>query len=862
VRALWLLRRYRSARYALRRLLVEFPRWPDVHVIRGEIALGQRDDPVFLGITNGSSHRDTKEACDAFGEALRLNPASVPAWRGQAAAARMDGDFDTALGVLDKAELEVGLQPSLYLERAFCARDEGRLMEALHQARVATRHTPRSVEARLVEAGLLLEAFRPEDAVRSLDWLRDADLRSAAYHVIAGAVLDMQMWRTADLSLRQCLRERSEAHMIQALRDPSCGPTAVWAVIGKLASRDQRVLLERALQGDPDSPALRTRLASVLDDLGESARAVDMAQLAVAVDPMYLTARRIATLALLAHGNPREAETLARTMIEDHPRHADVHYVAAQVDFKARRLESTLAHALTARELTPNRPWAQRNAANARRLLGDIAGAEEEVRAAIKQWPGYVWLRYQYARCALDEGRRHDERVRLKDAAVIGSKPTRLAIRMPRRNSGKSQSAASRGLAEIRTWMMRHPIYWLFGRRSDTQAIKRLDEAIADRKWARDLLPEDSRTRIQGLLRALDWDAARSYVRVRHLTQVILMLVGIAVAGLLLAAPRRIALVVGITPPQIAAPLYYLAAFSFISASYLTTKTRLRTDATSASVLAVLLTAYLATAHGHLQSPLAFGLVVSVVLPIFLLEVVNLLRFGSIWLMRGAERRAKHRHPVAALISALLKLYVLFDSERMTNVRTRSRCLQLVEEVAQAQERALREPLSQGIESTEPELVERTMNWAAETATAARRRLKEKILAPDANAHAVLRSRVEDTLHIACQGRWKDLPTATPPAKRIRSRAWLSVAASTLLVAALPPAALLVYQFVLRPLSPHDLPEPYTWLQIGLYIIWPPASLLWRLDPDFSAKMNLLRGLQPGGTGKSAERDATQGFSG
>ena len=142
LRALLLLGRNRSARHALCPLLVEFPRWPDAHVARGEIALGRRDDPVFAGISDGSSYCNTDAAREAFGEALRLDPQCVQAWRGLATAFRLNGQSGEADTILAKAESEIGWRYGLVLEHAICARDDGRLSDALAYVREALASMP------------------------------------------------------------------------------------------------------------------------------------------------------------------------------------------------------------------------------------------------------------------------------------------------------------------------------------------------------------------------------------------------------------------------------------------------------------------------------------------------------------------------------------------------------------------------------------------------------------------------------------------------------------------------------------------------------------------------------------------------
>ena len=189
------------------------------------------------------------------------------------------------------------------------------------------------------------------------------------------------------------------------------------------------------------------------------------------------------------------------------------------------------------------------------------------------------------------------------------------------------------------------------------------------------------------------------------------------------------------------------------------------------------------------------------------------------------------------MISGLLDLSSLLDDKNVIDMQARSVCVQLVEEVAQAQKRALLTPLSHVPGHEDAARAEGAERWAAATVEATRR-LKELILAPNTATMTVLRKRTEEMLGIVCSERWKDLPEELPPSGGKRARAWLSITARTLVIAALPAAVLIVYQLVIVPFT-HDFPHVPPWLAAVVYGIWPVITILWRLDPDFAAKAGL-----------------------
>ena len=294
--------------------------------------------------------------------------------------------------------------------------------------------------------------------------------------------------------------------------------------------------------------------------------------------------------------------------------------------------------------------------------------------------------------------------------------------------------------------------------------------------------------------------------------------------------------------------LYVLLLLSFAAIWWLTRYTRPRADIAAGGIIAAVIAAYFAIAHRELPSQIAFAVIIGIMVPVLFMEFLNILISASGWGVRAWERRASFRHPVAAMISGLLELSSLLDNKNVIDISARSRCVEIVEEVAQAQKRALVEPLSNVSGHEDAARAQQAERWMAGTVEATRR-LKEPILASNTATVTSLRERVEEMLNIVCSEQWKDLPEEFPPSGGKRARAWLSITAQTLVIAILPAAVLLLYQLAIVRLT-HHLPHVPTWLPAVAYGIWPVITVLWRLDPDFPAKAGLFGRLggAPGGT--------------
>ena len=540
LRALLLLGRYRSARHALPPLLVEFPRWPDTHVVRGEIALGWRDDPVFAGILDGSSYCNADAAREAFCEALRLDPECVQAWRGLATAFRVNGQLDEAITILAKAENEIGWRPGLILEHAICARDDGRLNDALSYAHEVLASLSDHPEGRIIEIRLLTELYRPEDAMKAMDALAAIHIDSAPAHIAVADIFAIMTGRSADGDWRSVLVANQYTLIAAALRDPGYSASAIYFTVREAVNASERSEAFRyALAGAPESPALLVGLADQLDDDGDANGALDLVQRALEADPAYLPAQVVKAWALMRAGRFTDAEALATELAERYPRIIAVRNVAASAEFRQGRFETALEHDLALREIVPNAPFTFGAISEVYRGLGDIPAAEQQLRLAIEQWPGVSRLFGEQARCAAAENRQREARIaRMKSTAIALSDA---------RASGKRGAGLRLMVHNLSSWLLVRLPDW----EVNSAALARVKRTSEDYK-GRDRLSVVGPNRITGMLWGLDWDAARSYALADRATDWLLYLVAAAIIAAGFTAPSWAAQMAGRRPSQLA----------------------------------------------------------------------------------------------------------------------------------------------------------------------------------------------------------------------------------------------------------------------------------------------------------------------
>jgi predicted Zn-dependent protease len=830
VQALWLLRRYRAARYHLREILASFPRWPDTHVTAGYVALGQRDDPIFLGVLDGSSHRDTNGARGAFDEALLRDSRCVPAWRGLAAAARLDGDLNGALGVLAKAEAEAGHEPRFLLERAMCARDGERLVDALAHVHQAVQLVPGSMEGQIIEARVLTELGRPREAVQVVDALARAGADCAPFFLTAALVYEQLALTIPDRPSRIGPRSIHDYCIRAACRDAACGPRVIETAITEahLDAEVQIHALQTALEGAPHSPLLRVSLAKLYHSRGEGCSAAEQARLAGMADPTYVPARVAQAQALVKVGSVSEATALMKDLVDRYPQLALVQNLVQDIEHQNGQFEAALGHAIVARQSAPDDLESRRRVVQELVSLGDVVAAEEELRAGIEQWPGDPDLRAWDARSALTECRRHEALSRLKRA----------------RSAADQSTCIDQLFSSTRRWLMLHPLSWWGGGGIDIEAMKRLEATATNPDRGRDHIPDAGRRRVTGLLRQLDWDAARSYTLARQIGEIITSLL---LFGAFYLAYRFL--------PNWILELGTLKSYTWtwtgwdvliiVPTAVLLLTRGIRTRLSAACAAAIATAIYIAMARNLHQwkyarsSNLLSDVLIDLTTITFVITAASLLVRMLDLIKRRWERRALHRRPIAAMISSLLELSALLTKDLLTDRRARTRCMQLIEDTARAQEHALSEALGDGVGHADPAIADRTLRWAARTA-AATRQLKEQIVASNAATANSLREKVENLLGIACQQCWGELEQADRPPRRQRALGWLGLAARTLVIAAIPIVALGIYEIWIRPHNSKSLPEPSAWTTIVVGVIWPVTTILWRLDPDISGKLGAI----------------------
>jgi hypothetical protein len=459
-------------------------------------------------------------------------------------------------------------------------------------------------------------------------------------------------------------------------------------------------------------------------------------------------------------------------------------------------LEAALKHAIAASEIIPNASDLSRDVARYYRLLGDIPAAEQQLHSAIEQWPGTPSLLREQAWCAAAEDRK-------REARTVRRKATAITL-ADEHASGKAGAGRRLMLHNLMSWLL-----VLFPDWGVNSAAQKQLRRIAGQYRGRDRVPAAGRARITGMLRTLDWGMARSSALASRTANLLILLVILTELAAGITAPFWAVKIAGFTKPTIASGLnligvYTLMLLSSAATVRLTRYTRPRVDITIGGILTAIIIAYFAIAHPEFPSQIAFAIIIALVIPAFLAVFFQIAASAFGWGAYALVRRASFRHPAAAMISGLLELSSLLDDKNVIDMSTRGRCLEIVEDVAQCQKRALLDPLSYAPGHEDAARAQQAERWMAGTVEATRR-LKELILASNTATVTFLLERIEEILGIVYAERWKDLPEEFPPSGGKRARAWLSITARTLITAVLPAAVLLLYQLVIVRLT-HGFP--------------------------------------------------------
>jgi len=225
--------------------------------------------------------RRTKAAMDCLERAVGMAPADRRIYRGylNAAFARgvrllARGDADLARQLLTFA-IDNGLDATASrLWRARAYRELGRPAEALADCEAALGRSPDDASIRWLRAGLLLATGRQADAMAEFDSIRasdpslpslPADDRSLA-RLRASVAFREERWREAASASLALLRSQPDDAPLRAIVAESL------RALGEVER--SRNHWQRAVEADPQSPALRLGLALALWDSGDYAEAL------------------------------------------------------------------------------------------------------------------------------------------------------------------------------------------------------------------------------------------------------------------------------------------------------------------------------------------------------------------------------------------------------------------------------------------------------------------------------------------------------------------------------------------------------------------------------------------------------------
>ena len=195
------------------------------------------------------------------------------------------------------------------------------------------------------------------------------------------------------------------------------------------------------------------------------------------------------------------------------------------------------------------------------------------------------------------------------------------------RSSGKPGAARKLMFHELLSWLLAK-----LPRSGVNARAMALLKNTAEKYSGRDRLPTAGRDRITGMLRGLDWDAARSYALADWTRKWLLLPVFIlAIMAVLYTAPTWGADLAGLTKPSGTLGLYGLMVLSVVATWHLTRSTSPRADIAIGGALAATIAAYFAVAQRELRSPIALAVVIAVIVPAFFVQVNWILWGAAVW---------------------------------------------------------------------------------------------------------------------------------------------------------------------------------------------------------------------------------------
>jgi tetratricopeptide (TPR) repeat protein len=481
IRALWLLRRWDEARA----LLADAA--PDsVHtaIARGVIALGQPDEPTFIGFMYRSAKRDDTTAVASFTEAVRLDPTSELAATGLATALRVAGRLADAEAVLTAWLVAPEPSAEILFARAAIAIDRDHVDEAREYLDRTIAADPEDLRA----------VVRYADLDQTL-WGHLLDDRDAAGTPALASLREHRAWRDLELANarggadRQRLLDAADAGFAASIE---AGPALPGAFSGQAdvanLRHDRKTARERIAGGlahEPDSPQL------TLDqtDLADGGPKMSRFRQLLDQDPRNLDVRVKLAYFLINESQSGEARRLLADVTEELPDHRALIRANAWLDVVGGHPERGLAGF---RRLPRTYVDAINGQMRALRVIGAIEQAEALYEQAVAEPPAgsLVELGREYAYCAMHEGRYEQAEKRAR--SVLDDVP------------GDTDSAVLRDAARVRATRR-----WWRARPTDDRAWALARTARSRARLRAEFIPERVRERTLGRLRALEWELAK-----------------------------------------------------------------------------------------------------------------------------------------------------------------------------------------------------------------------------------------------------------------------------------------------------------------------------------------------------------------
>lgn len=772
VRALWMLRRTDEALAELAAIEIH-ETVPEVHLARGMVALGLRDDPALLDVTSAASDQDLATAAAAFDRAADLDPSSVEAIRGRATALRVAGEYAAAVAVLDEALTRVGTRAPLLVERAQCFLDQWQVQPALDDLAVAAEAEPHDVEARLAqcqawstygqheEAYVAFERLRAEVSVPSPEiaefagWLELARIQEEDPRISVEGYHERARKAFEEVLASEPRHVGARCGLVQTARDTE-GRTAALA------------LIRSALADDPNSPQLLTELGFLLLDDATEADANH------AVEHCFLRARTAAPYLVSAWEGLIYAATMTqrtgdavgyladmRQRFPDRPETMrTASYLAATIPDPA----SALWWADEAVKVAPHHPASAQQRSDA--LLtagyhGEAADPEGPLAAAIERWPRNIGLRWQRMLHANAERRTHEALAECR--TILGIDPRSSGAQRLRRQFTRS--------------IRRRPLYWLAGRESDDAALE-LAAPLEERDAVDRYIADDDRLATKVALRDLAAREARLEATGRVEVRISLWEWLVAVGGCVVAALPMLG-VLGQDGFWLRLLTAALAVGTYSLYWRVTNYGKLPTiGAVGLAALAVIVWAVTLDASGLQRFVWAV-----VAVPVVMIAVQLCVLFGLLGVLTVLRRRLGARLPHAVLLRQLVRLRSVLDEEpKRWDEPRRTEIMALLESIAQAQAQVVCAAAGDG-----PDLgLTRYANERARALAAATRDLKRLVVWWEQRTPAVLREQVTLLLDVAVTREWgrlvpegghEDEPEPSRWRARLRPAVW---AATTL----------------------------------------------------------------------------------